>query len=87
VALVLMDCHMPEMDGFETTERIRATPRGGALPIVALTASATPDDVTACLRAGMNEVLAKPIQLETLREVLTRLVGPAQGRKTDSAVA
>ena len=64
VALVLMDCHMPEMDGFEATERIRALPCGLLLPIVALTASATPDDVAACRRAGMNEVLAKPIRLD-----------------------
>ena len=75
VALVLMDCHMPEMDGFEATERIRAMPSGATLPIVALTASATPDDVEACLRAGMTEVLAKPVQLETLRVMLTRLLG------------
>jgi signal transduction histidine kinase len=75
VALVLMDCHMPEMDGFEATERIRRMPLGVQLPIVALTASATPDDVEACRRAGMNEVLAKPIHLDTLREVLGRLLG------------
>ncbi len=75
VALVLMDCHMPEMDGFEATERIRRLPSGLQLPIVALTASATPDDVEACRRAGMNEVLAKPIHLDTLREVLARLLG------------
>ncbi|MDP2274938.1 MAG: ATP-binding protein [Archangium sp.] len=75
VALVLMDCHMPEMDGFEATERIRRMPLGLQLPIVALTASATPDDVEACRRAGMNEVLAKPIHLDTLREVLARLLG------------
>ncbi len=75
VALVLMDCHMPEMDGFEATERIRRLPLGLQLPIVALTASATPDDVEACRRAGMNEVLAKPIHLDTLREVLARLLG------------
>ena len=75
VALVLMDCHLPGMDGFEATERIRALPVG-ALPIVALTASATPDDVVACRRAGMTEVLAKPIRLDTLREVLGRLLGP-----------
>jgi CheY-like chemotaxis protein len=74
-ALVLMDCHMPEMDGFEATERIRALPCGLLLPIVALTASATPDDVAACRRAGMTEVLAKPIRLDTLREVLGRLLG------------
>ena len=75
VALVLMDCHMPQMDGFEASEKIRALPRGARVPNVALTASATPDDVAACRRAGMNEVLAKPIRLETLSEVLGRLLG------------
>ncbi|MEW5739796.1 MAG: ATP-binding protein [Myxococcota bacterium] len=72
VCLVLMDCHMPDMDGFETTERIRAREAGARLPIVALTASAGPDDVAACMRAGMDECLAKPVRLDTLREVLRR---------------
>ena len=68
---VLMDCHMPEMDGFETTERIRALPAPfGAVPIFALTASTSEEDFTACLRSGMNEVLAKPISLEVLQRVL-----------------
>jgi signal transduction histidine kinase/CheY-like chemotaxis protein len=69
--VVLMDCHMPEMDGFETTERIRAA-RGDALPILALTASAMPDEVSACRRAGMNDVLLKPVSLVTLRQALRR---------------
>ncbi|MCC6337168.1 MAG: response regulator [Myxococcales bacterium] len=73
VCLVLMDCHMPDMDGFQTAERIRAQEREGArLPIVALTASAGPDDVAACKRAGMDECLAKPVRLDALREVLHR---------------
>jgi CheY-like chemotaxis protein/nitrogen-specific signal transduction histidine kinase len=70
-ALVLMDCHMPEMDGFEATERIRAME--GELsrtPIVALTASAMPDEVAACRRAGMNSVIAKPLTIEQLRDAL-----------------
>ena len=70
---VLMDCHMPEMDGFETTERIRALPLPfGSVPIIALTASTTEEDVLACRRSGMNEVLAKPVSLETLQRVLPR---------------
>jgi signal transduction histidine kinase/CheY-like chemotaxis protein len=77
VSLVLMDCHMPDMDGFETTERIRARENGAHLPIVALTASAGPDDVAACKRAGMDECLAKPVRFDALREVLQRFSGEA----------
>ena len=70
---VLMDCHMPEMDGFETTQRIRALPAPfGKVPIIALTASTSAEDLSACLRSGMNEVLAKPVSLETLQRVLPR---------------
>ncbi len=68
---VLMDCHMPEMDGFETTRKIRELPAPfGVVPIIALTASITEEDVIACRRSGMNEVLAKPVSLETLQRVL-----------------
>ena len=70
---VLMDCHMPEMDGFQATAHIRALPAPfGSVPIIALTASTTPEDVAACRRSGMNEVLAKPVSLESLQRVLPR---------------
>jgi CheY-like chemotaxis protein len=73
-ALVLMDCHMPEMDGFEATERIRALHGDAArTPVVALTASAMPDDLEACRRAGMNQVLTKPLSFATLVQVLEQL--------------
>jgi signal transduction histidine kinase/CheY-like chemotaxis protein len=73
-ALVLMDCHMPEMDGFTATERIRALGAPTArVPIVALTASTLPEDLEACRRSGMNEVLTKPVSLATLASVLGRL--------------
>ncbi|MER2563827.1 MAG: ATP-binding protein [Myxococcaceae bacterium] len=76
VALVLMDCHMPEMDGFETTERIRAlTTVKTSLPIIALTASTLPEDLEACRRSGMNDVLIKPVALATLSTVLHRFSG------------
>jgi signal transduction histidine kinase/ActR/RegA family two-component response regulator len=68
---VLMDCHMPEMDGFEATERIRRS-HGQGLPILALTASGMPEEVAACRRAGMNDVLVKPVNFATLRTVLAR---------------
>ncbi len=70
-AMVLMDCHMPEMDGFEATERIRALSGDvGRTPIVALTASAMPEELAACRRVGMNSVLTKPVTFVALREVL-----------------
>ena len=75
-ALVLMDCHMPEMDGFEATERIRAlVGELSRTPIVALTASAMPDELAACRRVGMNSVLAKPLTFAALRETLREQLG------------
>jgi signal transduction histidine kinase/CheY-like chemotaxis protein len=76
-ALVLMDCHMPVMDGYETTERIRAMPGDLAhTPIVALTASAMPEDLELCRKAGMDECLCKPIKFEVLRSVLQHFEAP-----------
>jgi signal transduction histidine kinase/ActR/RegA family two-component response regulator len=77
--LVLMDCHMPEMDGFEATRRIRQVRHLGALPIVALTASTLPEDVAACRRAGMNDCLSKPLSMATLTACL-KTVSPAMTR-------
>ena len=71
--LVLMDVHMPEMDGIEATRRIRAdeTAAGGRrIPIVALTANAFSDDREACLAAGMDAFLTKPLDRERLAELL-----------------
>jgi signal transduction histidine kinase/DNA-binding response OmpR family regulator len=72
--LVLMDCQMPVMDGFEATAIIRALPegRGATLPIVALTANTMQGDEQKCLDAGMNDFLAKPYTLAALRAVLAR---------------
>jgi two-component system, sensor histidine kinase len=70
-AIVLMDCHMPEMDGFEATRRIREeeAARGWPrVPIVAVTANAFRDDRDRSLAAGMDDHLAKPFRLEDLRE-------------------
>jgi signal transduction histidine kinase/DNA-binding NarL/FixJ family response regulator len=70
--VVLMDCQMPEMDGFTAVAEIRQrdATAGRHTPIVALTASATDGDRDRCLAAGMDEYLAKPIAIESLRRVL-----------------
>ncbi|MDE2628304.1 MAG: response regulator [Burkholderiales bacterium] len=70
--LVLMDCQMPVMDGYEATAAIRALPdgRGATLPIVALTANAMQGDDQICLDAGMNGFLAKPYTLAALHATL-----------------
>jgi signal transduction histidine kinase/CheY-like chemotaxis protein/HPt (histidine-containing phosphotransfer) domain-containing protein len=74
--LVLMDCQMPQLDGFEATRRIRDWERtSGAtrrLPIVALTASALAGDREACLAAGMDDYLTKPVTAASLTELLAR---------------
>jgi signal transduction histidine kinase/CheY-like chemotaxis protein len=71
IACVLMDCHMPVLDGFETTQRIRQHPEWQYLPVIAMTADAMEQDREACLVAGMNDYLSKPIAIDQLRDVLT----------------
>ena len=74
--LILMDIQMPEMDGYEATRRIRALPdaKKAALPIVAMTANAFEDDRKNALHAGMNGHIAKPLDIQKLFQVLSKLL-------------
>ena len=77
-AAVLMDVQMPELDGHETTRRIRAAENGSRrVPIIALTAGALEGDREAALEAGMDDYLPKPLRPEALDAVLERWVGTA----------
>jgi CheY-like chemotaxis protein/HPt (histidine-containing phosphotransfer) domain-containing protein len=76
---VLMDCEMPEMDGYEATRRIRDHRTGTRrpdIPIIALTADAISGDRDKCLQAGMNDYLAKPVRSGQLAEVLEKWLNP-----------
>jgi signal transduction histidine kinase/CheY-like chemotaxis protein len=85
--VILMDCHMPNLDGWEATRRLRAWAgdsdpvrrRAAETPVVALTAAALPEERQRCLDAGMNEFLSKPVKLAELQGVLARFA-PATGR-------
>ncbi len=72
IDLVLMDCNMPVMDGYEATRRIRQQARWGDLPIIALTANALPDERERCTAAGMNDYLAKPFRRDELLSLLSQ---------------
>lgn len=76
IALVLMDCQMPVMDGFEAARRISALKRDGSLPgslpVVALTANAMEGDRQRCIDAGMHDYLSKPVRRRELKEMVYR---------------
>ncbi|MGO8831629.1 MAG: ATP-binding protein [Roseiarcus sp.] len=76
-ALLLTDCNMPEMDGFELTRRLRASAADGArIPIVALSANAMEGEARRCLDAGMDDYLCKPVEMPVLGGCLERWLGP-----------
>lgn len=82
IDLVLMDVMMPGMDGLEATRRIRSDSRFARLPIIAITAKAMKDDQEQCMKAGMNDYLAKPIELARLYSLL-RVWLPADINRTE----
>jgi CheY-like chemotaxis protein len=78
--LILMDCQMPEMDGYEATRRIRLREKPGQhIRIVAMTANAMKTDRDACLAAGMDDYVSKPIAFESLKDALRRGLGGIGG--------
>ncbi len=83
--LVLMDLQLPGIDGMETTRRARLLLGDRSLPIIALTANARAEDRAACLMAGMDDFIPKPVRSETLRECLSRWLEPAGERPAPGA--
>jgi signal transduction histidine kinase/ActR/RegA family two-component response regulator len=82
--LILMDCQMPEMDGFETTRRIRTAEEatGQHVLIVAMTANALPGDRERCIAAGMDEYIAKPVHAEMLYQLLGSVLAGSSSSTT-----
>jgi PAS domain S-box-containing protein len=78
--LILMDIQMPDMDGIETTRRLRAYPHMRSVVIIALTALAMPQDRERCLAAGMDDYIAKPVEFRKLAQLIEqRLSGDRTG--------
>lgn len=78
-SLILMDCQMPEMDGYTATGIIRSRLHTRRVPIIALTANAFPEDKARCLAVGMDDYIAKPLTLARLKTAVDRWLAPATG--------
>ena len=89
--IIIMDIQMPVMDGLQATREIRAVPVLAALPILAMTANASHADREACLQAGMNDHVGKPIDIDEVVELILKLVQgkavPAAGTERQPAAA
>jgi signal transduction histidine kinase/CheY-like chemotaxis protein len=75
--LILMDCQMPEMDGFEATRRLHERLRDETPPVVAITAGAMAEDRQACVEAGMDDYLAKPVRVDAVDALLDKWLASA----------
>ena len=75
--LILMDIQMPEMDGYEATRRIKADPRGAAVPIIAVTSFALSGDEAKAREAGCDDYVAKPYSPRVMLAKVVEYVGPA----------
>jgi len=84
---VLMDCQMPVMDGYQATRKLRQDPRYSSLPVIAMTANAMVGDKEKCLDAGMNDFIAKPIDVAQLFGTLARWIAPAMPQDMAEVVA
>ncbi|MGK5077457.1 response regulator [Janthinobacterium sp. HLX7-2] len=84
---VLMDCQMPVMDGYQATRKLRQDPRYSNLPVIAMTANAMVGDKEKCLDAGMNDFIAKPIDVAQLFAILARWIAPAVPQDVHLAMA
>jgi CheY-like chemotaxis protein len=87
VDIVLMDAMMPDLDGNETTRRMRRLPRGSNLPIVFLTAKAMPGDREASFAAGASDYVTKPVDLTELITVMSSWVSGTEGRPSSNGAA
>jgi signal transduction histidine kinase/CheY-like chemotaxis protein/HPt (histidine-containing phosphotransfer) domain-containing protein len=85
-AAILMDCQMPEMDGFEAASEIRRLEADSTerIPIIAMTANAMQGDKDECMTAGMDDYVTKPIELKNLAEVLSRWLPLAESKTNDT---
>jgi signal transduction histidine kinase/CheY-like chemotaxis protein len=84
---VLMDCQMPVMDGYQATRKLRQDSRYSDLPVIAMTANAMVGDKEKCLDAGMNDFIAKPIDVAQLFGTLARWIAPAAPQEMTVVVA
>ena len=84
---VLMDCQMPVMDGYQATRKLRQDARYSNLPVIAMTANAMVGDKEKCLDAGMNDFIAKPIDVAQLFGTLARWIAPATPQEMTVVVA
>lgn len=84
VDMILMDCQLPLMDGYEVTRCIRENARWQGLPIIALTANVMNSDRNRALASGMNEHVGKPLRVDTLFETIARCFEPTAGKRAGS---